>query len=73
MIAPAVEYQQPPQTDGWYVIAWGDGEDGWEFGIFVQVIAGEFYSEDGYPLESIFDPVLQIQVAPDAADAYVPQ
>lgn len=71
------EHQQAPTHDGWYVTAWNMGENGesgeWSFGIFVQVEDGEFYDEDGELLESIFDPVLQIHVAADAADAYVPQ
>lgn len=69
----AKEYQRTPTADGFYVTAWHQLDGEWEFGIFVKVEGGEFYSEDGEPLESIFDPVLQIQVAPGAADAYVPQ
>ena len=66
------EHQMAPSKDGWYVVAWGE-KDEWDFGIFVQVIDGEFYDEDGEALESIFDPVLQCRIAPDAADAYIPQ
>lgn len=67
------EHQATPTKNGWYVTAWKLMNDEWEFGIFVQLEDGEFFSEDDEPLESIFDPVLQIQVAPGAADAYIPQ
>lgn len=69
----AQEHQQAPTRDGWYVTAWKQEDGEFEFGIFVQVEDGEFYDEDGEALESIFDPTLQIRVAPGAADAYVPQ
>lgn len=69
----AAEYQKTPTADGFYVTAWCHMDGEWEFGIFVLLADGEFYDEDGEAIESIFDPVLQIRVAPGAADAYVPQ
>ena len=69
----ATEHQCSPSKDGWYVTAWHQLDGEWDFGIFVQVIDGEYYDEDGEPLESIFDPVLQVRCGPGAADAYIPQ
>lgn len=69
----AEQYQQTPTANGFYVTAWKQMDGEWDFGIFVELIDGEFYDEDGDQLESIFDPVLQIRCSPGAADAYIPQ
>lgn len=61
---------------GWYAIGF-QGEDGqinWGAApIYRYVGDGEWVDEEESPIDSFYDPFLQLRVATNAADAYLPQ
>lgn len=58
----------------WYCVGWKLDDGSMQWDQFVRYEGeGCFSGDDGEEIESLFDPITQARVAPDAADAYALQ